>query len=128
MHVDGFRFDLASVLARNPGGSFGGPDDPLLTAIRADPILREVHLIAEPWDAAGAYRLGTRFPGPLWQQWNDRFRDDVRRFVRGGSVFGACADDAALRQRRPLPRQPARRPPSPTEHQLPHLPRRFHTA
>jgi glycogen operon protein len=83
MHVDGFRFDLASVLARNPDGSFGGPDDPLLTAIRADPVLREVHLIAEPWDAAGAYQLGTRFPGPLWQQWNGRFRDDVRRFVRG---------------------------------------------
>ena len=83
MHVDGFRFDLASVLARNPDGSFGGPDDPLLTAIRADPVLREVHLIAEPWDAAGAYQLGTRFPGPLWQQWNGRFRDDVRRFARG---------------------------------------------
>lgn len=83
MHVDGFRFDLASVLTRNPDGSFGGPDHPLLTAIRADPILREVHLIAEPWDAGGAYQLGTRFAGPLWQQWNGRFRDDVRRFVRG---------------------------------------------
>ena len=83
MHVDGFRFDLASVLARDPDGSFGGPDDPLLTAIRADPVLRDVHLIAEPWDAAGAYQLGTRFPGAIWQQWNGRFRDDVRRFVRG---------------------------------------------
>lgn len=90
MHVDGFRFDLASVLARNPDGSFGGPDDPLLTAIRADPILREVHLIAEPWDAAGAYQLGTRFPGPLWQQWNGRFRDDVRRFVRGDRCTVPC--------------------------------------
>jgi glycogen operon protein len=83
MHVDGFRFDLASVLARDADGSFSSTDDPLLTAIRADPVLREVHLIAEPWDAGGAYQLGTRFPGALWQQWNGRYRDDVRRFARG---------------------------------------------
>ena len=128
MHVDGFRFDLASVLARNPDGSFGGPDDPLLTAIRADPVLREVHLIAEPWDAAGAYQLGTRFPGPLWQQWNGRFRDDVRRFVRGdpGTVpalmtrlYGSddLFPDNPRDARRPVP-----------EHQLRHLPRRVHAA
>ncbi len=60
-----------------------GPDISLLAAIRTDPILRNVHLIAEPWDAAGAYQLGTQFPGALWRQWNGRFRDDVRRFVRG---------------------------------------------
>ena len=83
MHVDGFRFDLASVLARNPDGSFASTDDSLLTAIRTDPILRDVHLIAEPWDAGWAYQLGTEFPGALWHQWNARFRDDVRRFVRG---------------------------------------------
>ena len=83
MHVDGFRFDLASVLARNTDGSFANADAPLLTAIRTDPVLRNVHLIAEPWDAAGAYQLGTRFPGGLWHQWNAQFRDDVRRFVRG---------------------------------------------
>jgi isoamylase len=83
MHVDGFRFDLASVLARNPDGSFASIDDSLLTAIRADPILRDVRLIAEPWDAGWAYQLGTEFPGALWHQWNGRFRDDVRRFVRG---------------------------------------------
>ena len=83
MHVDGFRFDLASVLARNPDGSFASADDSLLTAIRTDPILRDVHLIAEPWDAGWAYQLGTEFPGALWHQWNARFRDDVRRFVRG---------------------------------------------
>src|SRR5262249_29894995 len=82
-HVDGFRFDLASVLTRNADGSFAGPDAPLLTAIRTDPVLRGVRLIAEPWDAGGAYQLGSRFPGPLWHQWNGRFRDDVRRFVRG---------------------------------------------
>src|SRR5208282_1351666 len=46
-------------------------------------LFGNVHLIAEPWDAAGAYQLGTQFPGPLWHQWNGRFRDDVRRFVRG---------------------------------------------
>ena len=128
MHVDGFRFDLASVLARNPDGSFGGPDDPLLTAIRADPVLREVHLIAEPWDAAGAYQLGTRFPGPLWQQWNGRFRDDVRRFVRGDRctvpalmtrLYGSddLFPDDPRDARRPVP-----------EHQLRHLPRRVHAA
>lgn len=82
-HVDGFRFDLASVLARNADGSFAGADAPLLTAVRTDPVLRRVRLIAEPWDAGGAYQLGTRFPGALWHQWNGRFRDDLRRFVRG---------------------------------------------
>jgi glycogen operon protein len=46
-------------------------------------VLRHVHLIAEPWDAAGAYQLGSHFPGRLWHQWNGRFRDDVRRFVKG---------------------------------------------
>src|SRR5262249_44319920 len=59
MHVDGFRFDLASVLTRHAGGEVCGTDVPLLTAIRTDPVLRNVHLIAEPWDAAGAYQLGT---------------------------------------------------------------------
>ena len=62
MHVDGFRFDLASVLARNPDGSFASTDDSLLTAIRTDPILRDVRLIAEPWDAGWAYQLGTGSP------------------------------------------------------------------
>jgi glycogen operon protein len=83
MHVDGFRFDLASVLARGPGGSFESADTSLLAAIRTDPILRNARLIAEPWDAGWAYQLGTRFPAPGWCQWNGRFRDDVRRFVRG---------------------------------------------
>jgi glycogen operon protein len=83
MHVDGFRFDLASVLARSHDGSFETVDTSLLSAIRTDPILRHVRLIAEPWDAGWAYQLGTKFPGPGWCQWNGRFRDDVRRFVRG---------------------------------------------
>jgi glycogen operon protein len=83
MGVDGFRFDLASVLARGPGGTLETADTSLLAAIRTDPILRHVHLIAEPWDAGWAYQLGTQFPGPEWSQWNGRFRDDLRRFVRG---------------------------------------------
>jgi glycogen operon protein len=83
MHVDGFRFDLASVLVRNSDGSFASTDDSLLTAIRTDLILRDVRLIAEPLDAGWAYQSGTEFPGALWHQWNAGFRDDVRRFVRG---------------------------------------------
>ncbi len=83
MHVDGFRFDLASAFARNPNGSINWSDPPIFAEIRADPNLGNVRLIAEPWDAAGAYQLGESFPGMRWQQWNDRFRDDVRRFVRG---------------------------------------------
>jgi glycogen operon protein len=83
MNVDGFRFDLASVLGRGPDGSFANTDTSLLSAIRTDSILRYVRLIAEPWDAGWAYQLGTQFPGMGWCQWNGRFRDDVRRFVRG---------------------------------------------
>lgn len=83
MHVDGFRFDLASALTRNTEGEIAGADVPLLTAIRTDPVLCRTRLIAEPWDAGGAFQLGIHFPGSLWHQWNGRFRDDVRRFVRG---------------------------------------------
>jgi isoamylase len=82
MHVDGFRFDLASILTRDEDGLIHHQDPPLLSAIRTDPTLRRVHLIAEPWDAGGAYQLGTSFPGMFWHQWNGKFRDDIRRFVR----------------------------------------------
>jgi isoamylase len=82
MHVDGFRFDLASILTRRPDGSIV-EDPPILVAMRTDPILRQVRMIAEPWDAGGAYQLGTAFPGMFWHQWNGKFRDDLRRFVRG---------------------------------------------
>jgi glycogen operon protein len=82
MHVDGFRFDLASIFTRGRDGAID-PDDPLLLAdITSDPHLAGARLIAEPWDA-GASLLGRSFPGVLWAQWNGRFRDDVRRFVRG---------------------------------------------
>ncbi len=83
MHVDGFRFDLASAFSRNSDGSINWSDPPLFGEIRADPDLGRVRLIAEPWDAAGAYQLGESFPGMRWMQWNGRFRDDVRCFVRG---------------------------------------------
>ncbi len=81
MHVDGFRFDLASILGRDRSGHLT-PNPPLLEQIAEDPILREVKLIAEAWDAGGAYLVG-RFPGERWSEWNGHYRDDVRRFWRG---------------------------------------------
>jgi len=89
MHVDGFRFDLASVLGRNKEGKLL-PNPPLLERIEEYPILRGTKIIAEAWDAAGAYQVG-EFSG-RWAEWNGRFRDDVRRFWRGnpGSI-GALA-------------------------------------
>ncbi len=81
MHVDGFRFDLASILGRDRSGRLI-PNPPLLEAIAEDPILRGVKLIAEAWDAGGAYQVGL-FPGERWSEWNGQYRDDVRRFWRG---------------------------------------------
>ena len=90
MHVDGFRFDLASILGRDRSGHLV-PNPPLLEQIAEDPILREVKLIAEAWDAGGAYLVG-RFPGERWSEWNGQFRDDVRRFWRGDhGMAGALA-------------------------------------
>lgn len=89
MHVDGFRFDLASVFARSPDGSINFEDPPVFGEIAGDPMFDGVRLIAEPWDAAGAYELGRAFPGTTWLQWNSRFRDDIRRFVRGDGNIGA---------------------------------------
>jgi glycogen operon protein len=80
MHVDGFRFDLASVLSRDESGCpLQRP--PILWDIQSDPVLAGTKLIAEAWDAAGLYQVG-RFSGDNWQEWNGRFRDDVRRFVK----------------------------------------------
>ena len=86
MHVDGFRFDLASILARGPAGELL-PNPPVLWDIESDPALAGTKLIAEAWDAAGLYQVGS-FVGDSWQEWNGRFRDDVRSFFRGdeGSV------------------------------------------
>ena len=82
MHVDGFRFDLASVLGRDRKGNIM-VDPPVVEMIADDSILASAKLIAEPWDAGGAYQVGG-FPfGNRWAEWNDRYRDDVRRFWRG---------------------------------------------
>ncbi len=81
MHVDGFRFDLASVLGRDRYGHLLA-DAPLLERIAEDPILRDTKLIAEAWDAAGAYQVGS-FSYRRWAEWNGHFRDDIRRFWRG---------------------------------------------
>ena len=83
MHVDGFRLDLASVFARNEDGSLNTADAPLIGDLASDAELARLRLIVEPWDAAGTYQLGRAFPGLMAAQWNGRFRDDVRRFVRG---------------------------------------------
>jgi glycogen operon protein len=86
MHVDGFRFDLASILARDPSGQ-PIPNPPVLWDIESDPVLAGTKLIAEAWDAAGLYQVGS-FVGDSWKEWNGRFRDDVRAFFRSepGSV------------------------------------------
>jgi glycogen operon protein len=81
MHVDGFRFDLASVLGRDVHGNLLS-NAPLLEHIAEDPILRDVKLIAEAWDAGGAYQVGS-FSERRWAEWNGRYRDEVRRFWRG---------------------------------------------
>lgn len=83
MHVDGFRFDLASVFTRNSDGSINLDDPPIFAEIAGDPALADVRLIAEPWDAGGTFLLGRRFPGTLWMQWNSHYRDTLQRFVRG---------------------------------------------
>jgi glycogen operon protein len=81
MHVDGFRFDLASVLGRDEHGNILS-NAPLLEGIAEDPILRDIKIIAEAWDAGGAYQVGS-FSTQRWTEWNGRFRDDVRRFWAG---------------------------------------------
>lgn len=81
MHVDGFRFDLASILARDPSGQ-PLPNPPILLDIDTDPVLAGTKLIAEAWDAAGLYQVGS-FVGDHWKEWNGKFRDDVRSFIKG---------------------------------------------
>ncbi|QXD14355.1 glycogen debranching protein GlgX [Rhodocaloribacter litoris] len=90
MHVDGFRFDLASVLARDEDGRpLNNP--PILWSIESDPVLAGTKIIAEAWDAAGLYQVGS-FVGHRWAEWNGPYRDDVRRFFRGEEgMVGALA-------------------------------------
>jgi isoamylase len=81
MHVDGFRFDLAAILSRDEQGRpMASP--PLLWDIESDPAFANIKLIAEAWDAAGLYQVGS-FLGDSWKEWNGQFRDDVRAFVKG---------------------------------------------
>jgi glycogen operon protein len=81
MHVDGFRFDLASILARDSSGEVMSTP-PVLWDIESNPSLAGTKMIAEAWDAAGLYQVGS-FIGDSWKEWNGRFRDDVRDFFRG---------------------------------------------
>jgi glycogen operon protein len=82
MHVDGFRFDLASILGRGQDGSVLA-NPPLLEHLAYDPVLAQTKLIAEAWDAAGLYQVGTFPAWGRWAEWNGRYRDDIRRYVRG---------------------------------------------
>jgi glycogen operon protein len=81
MHVDGFRFDLGSILGRDRHGKLM-ENPPMLERIAEDPILSRTKIIAEAWDAGGAYQVGW-FPGGRWAEWNDRYRDEIRRYWRG---------------------------------------------
>ena len=91
MHVDGFRFDLASILARDSDGHVL-PNPPVLWDIESDPLLAGIKVIAEAWDAAGLYQVGS-FVGDSWREWNGKFRDDVRDFLRGeGSLVSRIAN------------------------------------
>jgi glycogen operon protein len=80
-HVDGFRFDLASILSRDRNGELI-PNPPVVESIGEDPLLADTKIIAEAWDASGAYQVGT-FGSMRWAEWNGRYRDDLRRFWRG---------------------------------------------
>jgi glycogen operon protein len=82
MHVDGFRFDLASILGRDAEGQVLA-NPPVVEMIAEDPILADTKIIAEAWDAAGLYQVGSFSPHPRWAEWNGRFRDDVRAFCCG---------------------------------------------
>jgi glycogen operon protein len=89
-HVDGFRFDLASILSRDRYGNLI-PNPPLVELIAEDPMLADTKIIAEAWDAAGAYQVGS-FGDLRWAEWNGRYRDDVRRYWRGDpGMVGAMA-------------------------------------
>ena len=80
-HIDGFRFDLAPILCRGRDGNLM-ESPPLIEEIDEDPLLRNTKMIAEAWDAAGAYQVGS-FPSPQWMEWNGKYRDDIRRFWSG---------------------------------------------
>jgi isoamylase len=110
MRVDGFRFDLASILQR---GKDGEPlsYSPLIDEITEDPVLAEVKLIAEPWDAVGLYHVGSFVPqNKRWMEWNDKYRDVVRKFIKGtpeknikgNFITRICGSDDLYGKRTPL--------------------------
>ena len=122
MHVDGLRFDLASVLGRDRHGNVL-VEPPVVEMIAEDGVLADTKLIAEPWDAAGLYQVG-RFPfGRRWSEWNGHYRDDVRRFWRGEP---GMAGDLATRLCGSADLYEASRPAAAPLDQLHHLPRRLH--
>src|SRR6185503_5440272 len=82
MHVDGFRFDLASIFTRDLKGAVNLDDPPVISEISADSEFSDVRLIAEAWDIS-SYQLGRSYPGISWYQWNGKFRDDIRSFIKG---------------------------------------------
>ena len=89
-HIDGFRFDLASILGRDPWG-FPLANPPLLETLAFDPILAKCKLIAEAWDAGGLYQVGS-FPAyGRWAEWNGKYRDTLRKFIKGDATVGEMA-------------------------------------
>ena len=97
--VDGFRFDLASILGRNEDGSpMNNP--PLLRTLASDPLLRNVKLIAEAWDAGGMYQVGSFPASGRWAEWNGRYRDSLRSFLKGRLLefLGCCLEYFRLRR------------------------------
>lgn len=93
MHIDGFRFDLASIMTRDEDGT-PLAKAPLVEAISKDPCLSQTKLIAEAWDAAGLYQVGSFYRGKRWSEWNGKYRDCVRRFIKGTpgnkTAFATC--------------------------------------
>ncbi len=120
-HIDGFRFDLASILSRDRNGEIV-PNPPLVELIAEDPLLADTKIIAEAWDAAGAYQVGS-FANMRWAEWNGRYRDDVRRYLARRRRPSRPLRHAAGRLGRPVP---ARRASAVSQHQLHHLARRLH--
>ncbi len=105
--VDGFRFDLASVLGRDRRGNVL-VEPPVIDQITEDALLADTKMIAEPWDAAGLYQVGSFPGGHRWSVWNGQFRDDVRRFWRGEPGMTSalatrlCGSDDVCQGRGPL--------------------------
>ena len=102
MHIDGFRFDLASILGRDTSGQLLA-NPPMIEMIAEDPVLRDTKIIAEAWDAAGLYQVGTFSTDARWAEWNGMFRDDVRAFMAGlddtvGNLATRIAGSADLYQ------------------------------